>query len=245
MSDYGLQSAEIQAVLLRCVEELWWAGNGSRGQGLHTEWQFLLDQHDSSGAESVLSQTALGTQSGSAVGRWCERLQISIHLCMWPEKQPDLHKIKVTLLCQSSSEYHPRPETGGFCAIHSWINRYCQGPVCAKIRHWWIQQRRTYPVHNFVPEFLHLITAFSCYPKWHRKLRGRFSASLLSLFSSLVGQKGKWHLRKLIRSRKWSRSICGEIPPSTNIHGPRAAPFCQSSPQPVLKTANKAARTVC
>lgn len=191
MSDYGLQAAEIQAVLLNCVEELWWAGNGSRGgQGLHTGWQFLLDQHDQFwGWFCAESDSARNTYSGSAVGRWCERLSIytSVHVA-W---ETAWHKIKVILLCQSSSEYHARPETGGFCAIHGWINHYCQGPVCAKIRHWWIQQRRTYPVHNSVPEFLHLITAFSCYPKWHRKLRGRFSASTFESILIPSWAKGK------------------------------------------------------
>lgn len=31
---------------------------------------------------------------------------------MWSEKQLDILKIKVTLLCQRSSEYYPRPEMG-------------------------------------------------------------------------------------------------------------------------------------
>lgn len=74
----------------------------------------------SSGADSVLSQTALGTHTVALLLEDGVRdsKYLFIHLCMWPEKQPDMPKIKVILLCRSSSEYHPRPETGGFCAIH-------------------------------------------------------------------------------------------------------------------------------
>lgn len=56
---------------------------------------------------------------------------------MWSEKRLDIRKIKVTLLCQSSSEYYPRPEMGEggsvpFTAELTTI--VC--PVFAKIRHW-------------------------------------------------------------------------------------------------------------
>lgn len=134
---------------------------------------------------------------------------------MWSEKQPDILKIKVILLCKTREEkYQPRPVVGSFSTIHGWINPYCERPVQARVRYWRTQQRkRRAQGTTLYPSFFYLWSlAFLITLDDTENCRANSQPLIWSLFTSLVRQQAKLYLKKVTKNIKSNYSIGSKFP---------------------------------